>query len=359
MQPPFTIRYRVTLNISPTLDLYHAAAVFTGLADLATAGTIQFQLATQSARPSNRLTSDEITLVLDIEDRITGKSCTACIDLRDRSDCFSAELLRRCTIYFKRGYFTPDIQKLPDDLGSKIQPFGLNFCCRSSSGTKALLRTFAKQLLQNFPASLHPRTRHNLRHWLTRPLLPELELPPDQPVNPTIFFQTRLWEQPETEPDRAVEVNKMRVAVVRALKKAFGQQFVGGLQPTMLAQKSYPELLTDGATTPKAYLLKSRNSLIGIYTRGLHHSLAFKLGEYLATSKCIITDILRHELPTPMKQQQNYLDFSSADECVARCQQLLTNPQSVADMRFANWQYYCAEVRPAAHMLKCLERACT
>jgi len=352
-----TSRYRVALSISSNLDLYHAASVFTGLADLAAGGVIQFQL-TQSAHSSNHLASDEITLVLDIEDRMTGKSCIACIDLRDRSDCFSTELLRRCTIYFKRGYFTPDVQQLPHDLGDKIQPFGLNFCCRSSSGTKALLRTFAKQFVRNFPTSLHPRNRHNLRHWLTRPLLPELELPPDQPSNPTIFFQTRLWEQTETEPDRAAEVNAMRVAVVRALKKAFGHQFVGGLQPTALAQKRYPELLTDGATTPKAYLLKSRTSLIGIYTRGLHHSLAFKLGEYLATSKCIITDGLRHELPTPMQKQRNYLDFSSADDCVTRCQQLLSSPQDVANMRIANWQYYCAEVRPAAHMLNCLERAC-
>jgi hypothetical protein len=150
----------------------------------------------------------------------------------------------------------------------------------------------------------------------------------------------------------------MRVAVIRALKRAFGYQFVGGLLPTALAQKNYPELLTDNAVSPKAYLCKSRTSLIGIYTRGLHHSLAFKLGEYLANSKCIITEPLRHELPVPMQQQRNYLDFSSADDCVARCQQLLTNPQYAADMRIANWQYYCAEVQPAARMLKCLERAC-
>ena len=126
MPPPSNIRYRVSLSVSSNLDLYHAALVFTGLADLAADGAIQFQL-TQSARQSNHLASDEITLVLDIQDLMTGKSRTACIDLRDRSDCFSTELLHRCTVYFKRGYYTPDIRQLPNDLGRKIQPFGLNY----------------------------------------------------------------------------------------------------------------------------------------------------------------------------------------------------------------------------------------
>ena len=97
--------------------------------------------------------------------------------------------------------------------------------------------------------------------------------------------------------------------------------------------------------------------MIGIYTRGLHHSLAFKLGEYLASSKCIVTEPLRNELPSPLVPGKNYLEFSTPQECMQRCEQLLDDHDLANQMRRNNWEYYQREVRPDRHVLRCLERA--
>src|SRR5439155_9045955 len=112
------------------------------------------------------------------------------------------------------------------------------------------------------------------------------ELPPEAPVTSGIFFQTRLW-QPDSTSDDAEQINLERVTLVRALREAFGTAFIGGMIPTEYAARCFPDTLTTHPTDRWSYIDLNKRSLIGIYARGLHGSIAFKMAEYLAASKCI------------------------------------------------------------------------
>jgi hypothetical protein len=171
-----------------------------------------------------------------------------------------------------------------------------------------------------------------------------------------VVFQTRVWEPHDTTDD-ADQVNQERVDLVRALRDALGERFVGGLVPTPFAAKNFPDAVTPHDASRAGYVQMSKRSLVGVYSRGLHHSLAFKLAEYLAASKCVVSTPFRNELPAPLVEGTNYLEFDGIEQCVAQCRRLLADADLAAEMRRRNREYFLREVEPASHMRRCLDRA--
>jgi hypothetical protein len=89
--------------------------------------------------------------------------------------------------------------------------------------------------------------------------------------------------------------------------------------------------------------------LIGIYSRGVHHSIAAKLPEFLAASQGIVTEPIRNELAVPLTEGLHYLPFATPSECVAACRRLLEDPMLASTMRRANHDYYIKYVEPTAY----------
>jgi hypothetical protein len=97
--------------------------------------------------------------------------------------------------------------------------------------------------------------------------------------------------------------------------------------------------------------------LIGVYTRGLHFSTAWKLGEYFASSMCVVAEPPRNQLPVALTAGKEFLPFSSAGDCLAACETILANPDLQREMRAAAHDYYRREIAPEAHLRSCLARA--
>jgi hypothetical protein len=284
------------------------------------------------------------------------------IDLRDQSDVFTHDVLDRCDVYFKRDCFSPDLEALPEEVRHKVHPFGLNYACASASSRRKCVSAFAAMWLsaglrspRQFTSTVS-RDLRALRAYVLSPDYDAFEQSPDVELEPLVLFQTRVWP-PQATTEHLQEVNEQRAALVRTLRRELGQRFLGGLVPTEFARKHYSDVLTDLPSRRRWYPRVAKRGLIGIYTRGLHHSLAFKLPEYLAAAKCIVSQPLRNELPTPLVKGRNYLEFGSHGECVEHCERLLRDRALASGMRRTNYEYYESEVRPSAHMLKCLTRA--
>ena len=107
----------------------------------------------------------------------------------------------------------------------------------------------------------------------------------------------------------------------------------------------------------RAYPRLLRRPLIAVYSRGMRNSLAFKMSEYLAASRCIVGHAPRSELPQALEPGTHFLPFETPEECVAQCEHLLSQPAEASAMRHANWSYYQAHVEPAAHLQDVLSRA--
>ncbi len=198
-------------------------------------------------------------------------------DLSDHSDLWIKEGLEHCDLYFKRSYYRPHVDALSSPQRAKVISFGLNYSCATRSIKKTVGRVWmAETTRQLFRSPRRTFGRANrlagfLRQFLVQPDYRLFEQSPETPVESLILFQTRVWE-PEESSEDLEKVNEERAALVRALRKAFGARFRGGLVPTPFAQQRYPDVLLKEAFRRTEFIRMTKQNLIGVYTRGLHHS---------------------------------------------------------------------------------------
>jgi hypothetical protein len=340
----------VDLFFDTDQDIHNASSLYAGLDTLARLGLIQFTFRLPG-RDERDLTSDSLTVCLQVRNPDSKREVLLAIDLHDQSHVFATAALKRCDGYLKRSFYRPDVTSLPAELGCKVRPYGLNYLCRTLGSTLSLFRSAALRLVLRG----RPGLRRLLDH-LTLPRVVDFEQEPTASIDSTIVFQTRVWEANETAPGESEAINEGRVAVIRSLRAAFGNRYRGGLVPTPLALARYPREVSAFPSRRSLYTAMSKKNLIGVYTRGLHHSTAFKLTEYLAASQCIVAEPPRNELPVPLVPGKHFLSFGNAEDCVAACQRLLDDPELAAEMRRANHDYYRNEVEPSAHTRRVLER---
>lgn len=270
------------------------------------------------------------------------------IDLDDDHRVASTQAVEGVEMYFKRSLSQRTYAaSLSRAARAKIRPFGLNNPAIRPGTTLRILgaRLFTGPTFRTFAT--------DARQLLALPAPAAFECDPATPAEPLVFFQTRLW--PAGDDDDVRSVNEERVALVRALRGAFGRRFIGGLIHAPPACEQFPDLLTDLPWSMRAYPALLRRPLITIYSRGLRNSIAFKLSEYLAASRCIVGQAPDSLLPQPLVAFSNYLPFENVDECIARCEQLISNADEAKEMRQNNWAYYRSQVAPAAHLQKVLE----
>lgn len=356
--------YYVTVCLHDQTSLYNASKALAGLYGLAERGEATVRLTSCGfADPQPAV----LQLVVHSDQQPEPRRIV--IDLLDRSDIIDAAALPACDTYFKRSYFAADLIQLGQRLVNRnamqrVRPWGLNFPCQAASSAvrrwllaaRCLARRTARAALRGAAAAF--RAAQEVRQFTCLPQSAEFEVAEQQPLEPLVVFQTRLWEPHETAPDNADEVNRLRVDVVRALRRGLGRAFIGGLVATPLAQREFPEEVVAPAQSRMAnYAAFSRRALIGVYSRGLHHSTAFKLPEYLAGSKVIVAEGLRNETPL-LEAGTHWIGFRDADECVQQCRELLSDPDRCAALRRAAGEYYRRYVEPVAHLRWTLAEAC-
>lgn len=358
----FRAPYKVTCYLHATQDLYHLSKVHCGLFELVHRGHVNLRLT--SRKPVAQLRSDPPwTPWLEITDTASAERRIVVIDLSDHSDFYYTEALERTDVYFKRNLNRRRLSSIPESNRSKILPLGLNYGCRSSASTRGILRRFLVRASADgirTPSNALDamrRTIANVRQFIGTLDAREYEQLPSASLDPVIMFQTRVWAPGELPPAVDEQINRPRAELVRRLKSEFGSGFRGGLVRDDYSKKYFADALTDLPSHRTLYIASSKKSLIGIYTRGLHDSLAFKLPEYLAASKCIVAEPLDNELPADLIPGAHFLEFNTADECVEQCSRLLEDSELAARMRRRNWDYYATEVAPEVHMANLLERA--
>ena len=310
----------IVFSLSPDNNIHYLSSLVLGLMRIG-GRQVRFQLPVK-----------ESTLLL----RAAGVKIA--FDLHDSAVQIDEAAFEWCDVYLKRSLTEKSLWN------PKLLPAGLNYTCRSLrlfalTGCFAMARF--KRSLQSPPASAY-------------------EWSPERPVEHAVFFQTRIWATDElASPDEEESVNEARIAIVRHLRARLGPRFRGGIVPTDLARKRCPDALSTEPYRMRQHIANQRRFLIAIYTEGLHGSVAFKMAEYLASSKCIVSPDLNARLPAPLLPGVHYVRFRTLEECSAACEQLLSDIDFANRMRMSNWLYYRREVEPVARVISGLERAIT
>lgn len=258
--------------------------------------------------------------------------------------------------YFKRSYDPARHGALR--YASRIYPLGLNYHVVTGHAT---FRRLASPTL----AELARYTRHRLSGYYRMYGVEEFEDVPRHPTSPTVLFVARTWnpggeqfEQGSPSSREACErssINDLRAECIRLLRKEFGARFVGGFVSSDYARKHFPDCILDGSLTRKAtYMTLVKQSHICIASMGLHGSNGWKLAEYVAASKAIVSERLRYEVPGNFSPERNYLPFDRPQQCVENVGELLAHERLAYEMKVNNYEYYHRFVRPDRLVLNTL-----
>ena len=142
-------------------------------------------------------------------------------------------------------------------------------------------------------------------------------------------------------------INQMRIEILRSLKQMPGIQFVGGLSDNTYTRTVAPDLILPAKMSDRRnYMRMVHRSDICIGSMGLHESIGWKTGEYVAASKAIVNEKLHYQVPGDYQKGVHYLEFETADQCVRAVRELINDPQKVYEMKCANRDYYEKYLRP-------------
>lgn len=263
--------------------------------------------------------------------------------------------LEECDFYFKRSYSPLYVQRLPASQRSKVFPLGLNY-----------------QVLPNF-ASLHAAKRAlqlagsfreraagirqamdicNLLRF--EPRLRHMEALPDFKTPPKVLFLVGCYD-PHEDPTRTsdkieerMRINEIRANCIRLLRKELGSRFHGGFSRSAFALAHYSDLVVPETekTDQHSFLQKFKEHSICVASMGLHGSNGWKLAEYVAHSKAIVSEKLHYWVPGNFVPERNYLEFSTAEGCVEAAVELMNNRELRNELMTNNALYYRSYLRP-------------
>jgi len=248
--------------------------------------------------------------------------------------------------YFKRSFKKELLDHAPDNC--QIFPLGLNYPLNNEGKNKTIKELVMNSALFKFIKPHHERYPSELFE----------SLPIYNKSNNILFF-AQLWDPDDVKDNNSKlerdEINKNRINIIRACKNEFGELFNGGLLKNKFSVKHCKDLIAPQKTTLKInYLNAVKASNICISTTGLHGSIGWQLGEYVAASRAVISMPLNYELPGTFNEGENYLSYTNENELIEKIYFLLKNKDVQFEIMRNNYRYYNTFLRPDAMVLNTL-----
>lgn len=232
------------------------------------------------------------------------------IDFADSNKVYYHDFLAWADVYGKVNYRS---DYLPEKWCDKIKPVGANFgigCVGSNKWTATLHCIFNylkchSRLDVGFGSYLSPYL------WLYKRSGIKWNFGKSTIGNKNIFMVSRYWhDQPW--------VNNARIAFIRACRRLQSENvisFTGGMVPDEGGSSDCcpPDVLLEREIPYDQYMYQLNNSLLVFNTPAVHRCHGWKLPEYMAAGKIILSTPFENELPIPMVHGENIF-FTSPDE---------------------------------------------
>lgn len=260
--------------------------------------------------------------------------------------------LENCDFYFKRSFSQEKNKALFPEFAEKIYPLGFNYHLSYPGDPiqEPKWKALAKPLLGRTPD----------KYFVPEVFEGRAEERNGEPVK--ILFLTRLWDGhdpslPEKVNEERRLINESRIEIIHTLRSRYGDAFFGGLNDTALSRTLAPELIVPAQYTErKKYLKLVHDCDICIGTMGLHESIGWKTGEYVAAAKAIVNETFHYSVPGDFAEGKNYLSFNTAEECIGAVRCLVDSPGALYRMKQANEDYYRRYLKPDILVQNTLEK---
>jgi len=348
---------RLNCKVFVNTNSNHLQQVYTGLALLHRQGKINLKLEFDKSVRECVVPFSVQSNILHME--VDRKKI--CFDMADGPE-LSESALQRSDVYFKRSFNSHFVRP---DLILKVKPYGLNYLvypngfdlfgfrrCARFYKTPNWFKEVIKQA--DFLGKMHYKVSTS-----------SLNAAAVMREHPKVLFLARLWDinsdsyfkVDEAYSQQRRDINEQRAKCITLLREAIGSHFTGGLLATDFALKEHPNLVVKNTnlTSKKNYISALKDHDICVASTGLHGSIGWKFGEYIATSKAIVAETNENEVPK-LQVNKHYLEFSSAHECVESVLYLKNNDDLRFQMMCDNQQYYETSLRPDRLLWNCLEQ---
>lgn len=331
-------------------QIAHTSQLFSGLAMLQDAGLIRV-----SYKAGQEIHAHEALVRMKVNNKLL------VFDLSDNPKLYSDTWLQRSDFYFKR-MLTEGLRQTD----SRLHPYGLNYPVYYQHDRMV----YRAWLTKNRRHWLHSFLRSNrfvsrllgINLSYANNLVHHFEAEPHLYRDPRIIFYARLWNpdsvRQEWKRQERFAINQSRIDLVLCLRKEFGDRFIGGIQRDNLSVRLAPVALVknDNEVFKGTYLKNLREASIGIATPGLEGSVGFKLAEYVAMSKAIVTTPLACILPGSFKANQHYLTYQTPEQCIEQCSKLIDDRELHEMMLESNYRYYHEFLSPDRLCWNALEK---
>lgn len=249
------------------------------------------------------------------------------------------EYYKLCDVYFKRSF---SIEKnIKYGLVEKMQPLGFNYYF-TYLGSPVNYEPIWKSILKPFLGKT-PETYYTSKRFEGKAK--------KHGENLKILFLTRLWDVNETSSIKLKEernyINEMRLEIIRRLREKYKAQVIAGLQNDIVSQRMASDLIMPSHFTDRRkYISLMHEADICIGSMGLHESIGWKTGEYIAAAKAIVNEEFRYQVPGNFLRGENYLPFKTVKECLDAVDFLMNSPEKCFEMKQKNEIYYRSYLRP-------------
>ncbi len=338
----------------------HVQQLYTGFKILKDNGLIEL---TQQISKHDIEESDA-HLIVEVSDK-NNQKLVLYFDNNDSKE-INEEHLKICDVYFKRSFSREYILECHTKYESKIQPLGLNYLVLPNSFDILSFKRYLslssslKKKLSGAVNSINPKSKMKshacLRHLHS---LPTYYLPPRVLFMVTAYDPYDKPDRPKEKIEERIYNNELRAHCVRMLRKELGPKFYGGFMHNEYTLRKHKDVLIDTPANGqrKNYLKILSEFPICIATTGLHGSIGWKFAEYIAFSRAIVAEKLHYEVPGQLRSNQNYLEFSSPEECVEQSMKLLTDHALRYELMKNNSEYYQNYIKPDRLVFNALSTA--
>ncbi|MFI8417639.1 hypothetical protein ACQKDS_16195 [Serratia sp. NPDC078593] len=242
-----------------------------------------------------------------------------------------------CDFYFKRSCSARLKNKY-----AKVFPLGLAYELAPDYSHSRVLRDGIKRLFG----------KGVIKHY-------DLECKPRINTPAKILFITGLWDPQEcSHPEFAAEanaINACRLMTLDTLAEHYGSQATIGLGDTALTRRLGKKYVLDSATTSrKNFIQKIKSHDICIASTGLHGSIGWRFGEYVAASRAIVSETLNYIIPGDFSIGKNYLNYHDRQSLIASVDALIKDDEYRHAIMQNNYDYYQDFLRPDRMMLRTL-----
>ncbi len=289
--------------IDPLVNIYYASFYIYGFIKLYGKCNVKFH-----SEPFKNISLTSRTKGVLIFVVVNGKEQRKYVINFDDSYKLDDELYDWCDVY---GNVNTNYYLTPEKYHNKLISIAPSFGIKLWSLPKTVYYAFTNLLKSKRCARATLNTRNFLgkykRMYKLRVPYSNYRSKIKQPEGHYVFHLSTLWYNDEWNKNDE-GVNKTRANFIRACKQIQGLVFEGGMV-SQGADRSSEKLFSDSiyasTVSMNTWMKKTKESAVVFNTPAFWNCHGWKLGEYLAMGKCIMSTELSNDLPVPLEHGKN------------------------------------------------------